>query len=113
MAKGSSITTYALGLIASLILTLTSFFLVTNHTFNSQTLTIAIFLLAITQLIFQLIFFLHLGRERSPRWNLLVLSFAAIVLLILVIGSIWIMNHLNYNMNHMSPDQIINYMNGQ
>ena len=113
MAKGSSVTTYAIGFLASLILTLTSFFLVTNHTFNTQTLTISIFVLAITQLLFQLIFFLHLGRERSPRWNLLVLSFAAIVLLILVIGSIWIMNHLNYNLNNMNPNQVIDYMNGQ
>jgi heme/copper-type cytochrome/quinol oxidase subunit 4 len=52
--------------------------------------------LAIAQLITQLLFFLHLEKEPKPRWNLLVLSFAVTVAVILVFGSLWIMQNLNY-----------------
>jgi cytochrome o ubiquinol oxidase operon protein cyoD len=54
--------------------------------------------LAIIQLFVQLFFFLHLGEESKPRWNLMVLLFAAMVVIIVVFGSLWIMNNLNYNM---------------
>ena len=70
----------------------------------------AIIFLAVVQLVVQLVFFLHLGRERQPRWNLLAFAFMAIVLLILVLGSLWIMNNLNY---HMTQTDMLHYLNNQ
>lgn len=54
--------------------------------------------LALAQLVIQLRFFLHVGDEAKPRWNTLALVFAAIVVVILVFGSIWIMQNLDYHM---------------
>jgi cytochrome o ubiquinol oxidase operon protein cyoD len=94
---------YITGFILSLSLTLTAWLLVHRHVsshhlfLSDKVLIITILCLAIAQLIAQLVFFLHLGRESKPRWNLTVLSFALIVVLILVLGSLWIMYNLDYH----------------
>ena len=95
--------TYSAGFGLSLILTGFSFWLVSRHVNShhfspSDTFMItALALLSITQLLVQLIFFFHLDRESKPRWNNLVLSFAALVVVIIVFGSVWIMSNLNYH----------------
>lgn len=100
---------YVAGFVLSLLLTLTAYWLVLQHKnshqplFSHRFLIITIIVLAVTQLFVQLVFFLHLDSESRPRWNLLVTSLAAIVVLILVLGSLWIMNNLNYHMD--SPAQ--------
>ncbi|HZP55217.1 MAG TPA: cytochrome o ubiquinol oxidase subunit IV [Candidatus Saccharimonadales bacterium] len=94
---------YYIGFGLSLLLTLTAYLLVWRHAqshhavFTDSSLRIGVIVLALLQLIVQLIFFLHLNFKQNLRWNLTVLSFAAIVVLILVIGSIWIMTNLNYS----------------
>jgi cytochrome o ubiquinol oxidase operon protein cyoD len=75
-----------------------------HHLFLTHRFLIGVILLfAMLQLIVQLVFFLHLGREKKPRWNLQVLMFAALVVTILVAGSIWIMSNLDYNMQLNNP----------
>jgi cytochrome o ubiquinol oxidase subunit IV len=108
-ARGTT-ASYVSGFVLSLLLTLTAYFLVVQHknsvgpSLSHRYLLVAIIILAITQLFIQLLFFLHLDRESKPRWNLLVASFAAIVVIILVAGSLWIMNNLNYHME--APTQL-------
>lgn len=59
--------------------------------------------LAIAQAAVQLIFFMHLGVEEKPRWNLITFWLLVIMVFIIVAGSIWIMYHLNYN---VMPDMV-------
>ena len=59
---------------------------------------------ALVQLFVQLGFFLHVGEDRRPRWNTWALGFAAIVVSIIVFGSIWIMDHLSYHMSGSPTD---------
>lgn len=92
-----TILSYSIGFIVSLELTLGSYLLVVHQALASNRLIFTIIALAIAQLLVQLVFFLHLGSESKPRWNLVVFSFAVTVVLILVIGSLWIMNHLSYH----------------
>jgi cytochrome o ubiquinol oxidase operon protein cyoD len=89
---------YILGFISSIVLTLASYFLVVNQSLNRTTLIAIILVLALVQFTLQLVYFLHLGTERKPRWKFLVFTFMVSVVLILVIGSIWIMDNLNYHM---------------
>jgi cytochrome o ubiquinol oxidase operon protein cyoD len=103
---------YATGFVLSLGLTLAAFMLVWRQTesdnaaFSKTFLISWLIALALAQLITQLVFFLHLGRESKPRWNLTVLSFAAVVVVILFFGSLWIMNNLRYHEGHkMTPEQ--------
>ena len=50
------------------------------------------------QAIVQLIFFLHIGQEAKPHWETVVFCFTVLVLLIIVIGSLWIMYDLDYRL---------------
>ncbi len=101
---------YLIGYFVSILLTLSSFFIVTNHVLTLNTAVYVISLLAIGQFIIQIVFFLHLFNERSPRYRLLVFLLMLSIVLILVIGSIWIMTNLSSNMS--IPKQI-QYMNNQ
>lgn len=97
---------YIAGYLLSLGLTGTAFWLTHKHLQSHHAspsdgfMLVALAILAITQLFVQLIFFLHLDRESKPRWNSLVLAFAATVVVILVGGSIWIMTNLGYHHPH-------------
>jgi cytochrome o ubiquinol oxidase operon protein cyoD len=48
-----------------------------------------------------LVFFLHMNGSSGQRWNLVAFLFAVLMVVILVGGSFWIMNHLNHNMMPM------------
>ena len=86
-----------LGFIFSLILTLASYRIVVHYHLSCGVLTFSLLSLAIVQVFIQLIFFLHLGLESKPRWNLMMFFFAVFLIVVLVGGSIWIMRNLNYN----------------
>ncbi len=88
---------YLVGFLLSLGLTLAAYFMVSHHLGSGGVLMSIVVCLALVQLLVQLKFFLHLGSETKPRWNLLVFSFMLGVLLILVFGSLWIMYNLNYH----------------
>lgn len=101
-----SLRAYVAGFALSLILTATAYTLVTHDIFSGWGLVYALAALAVTQLLVQLIFFLHLGRESRPRWNLTVMLFAVLVVCILAFGSLWIMKNLSYgHVHNLTPSQ--------
>ena len=112
----SSVRYYLIGFLLSMILTLAAYIPVVIHQnsyhviFSHQLLIPLVLLLAFAQMIVQMIFFLHLGREPRPRWNLIFFMSTASIILIIVIGSIWIMAHLNYN---MTPNQMNTYIQNE
>ena len=99
---------YIVGFILSILITLMAYFFVVNHVWPKEALIYIVMGLAIVQLVVQLIFFLHLGRGGS--WKLVTFFFAVLVVLVVVVGSLWIMNNLNYNMMQMSPQEMDKYM---
>ncbi|MFI5270878.1 MAG: cytochrome o ubiquinol oxidase subunit IV [Candidatus Saccharimonadales bacterium] len=117
MSKPENMTTekgtlasYVTGFIFSVYLTVTAYLAVYNHAFSTFRLTAFIIVLAVVQFVVQMVFFLHIGKERKPRWKFVVMLFMIVVLLILVLGSLWIMSNLNYR---MTPEQMNNYMRNQ
>lgn len=101
---------YVSGFLGSVMLTLVAYALATHHSLSRGTIIALLALLALMQFVVQLIYFLHLGSEAKPRWKLAVLGFMISIVLIIVIGSIWIMNNLNY---HMTPQQQDQYLKSQ
>lgn len=101
---------YTVGFVLSVGLTLGAYLLVVRHALPVQGLIYTIVGLAIVQLAVQLIFFLHLGNEKGPRWKLVSFLLAFIIVFFIVAGSIWIMYNLNYNMIKMTPAQEAKYM---
>ncbi len=96
----SSTRTYFIGFLLSIILTLLAYGTVTSGAFSRGLVIAFIIGFAIVQLFVQLVFFLHLGSESTPRWRLVTLAFGVLVVAIVVFGSLWIMDNLNYNMMH-------------
>jgi cytochrome o ubiquinol oxidase subunit IV len=104
---------YIIGFVLSIVLTLLAYFPVlqnvnSHHTTFPRDLVLCfIIALAFIQLLVQLLFFLHLGQEQKPRWKLAILiSFFGIVLIV-VVASIWIMQHLNYNMSLVQLNRVM------
>lgn len=107
-----TIARYAIGYILSLILTLTAYNLVVFRS-ASTWLVAGLLVMAVAQMIVQLVFFLHLGDEAKPRYKVISFLFMSGILVIIVVGSIWIMNNLDYNMMNMSPQEKVDYMTTQ
>lgn len=101
---------YAIGFIASLVLTVLAYFAVEGAWFSGLALLVVLCVLALIQMVVQLVYFLHLGEEVRPRYRLASFLFMSGILLIVVVGSLWIMHHLNYNMMNMTPTEKSNYM---
>ena len=113
-----TVTPYVIGFVLSLVFTLIPYYLVVNKTFNSNTLLATIIGFVVMQLVIQVVFFLHIGREKKPRFNLLFLISTIGIILVVVGGSIWIMNHLHHNMsatevtNKVANDEAVHQING-
>ena len=100
---------YLMGFVLSLALTLVAYFVVTNNT-NHPRMLIILGGLAITQLAVQLMYFLHLGDEVGPRLKQLSFWFMSVIMIIVIVGSIWIMSNLNERMIDFSPSQKTEFM---
>ncbi|WP_370931698.1 cytochrome o ubiquinol oxidase subunit IV [Bartonella sp. DGB1] len=96
---------YIIGFILSVILTLVAFFAVMNEWFTPVPTFFFIFGLAILQMVVQILYFLHLGQSEDSRWNYGMLIFAAVLIFIVIGGSIWIIFNLNYNVMFWIPDE--------
>jgi len=101
---------YIFGFVASVVLTLGSYVAVTKFTGDRNVIIAVISSLAFIQFIVQMLFFLHIGEEKEPRWKQLVMWFMIFIVLLIVGGSIWIMNNLNYR---MTPEQMDQYLKSQ
>ncbi|MBD9250723.1 MAG: cytochrome o ubiquinol oxidase subunit IV, partial [Cronobacter sakazakii] len=53
---------------------------------------------AVVQILVHLVCFLHMNASSEERWNLVAFVFTLLIIAIVVVGSIWIMWNLNYNM---------------
>jgi len=89
-----------IGLFFSLALIIGAYIVVIRQWLSGYILIAAIIALALGQALVQLFCFMHLHQEHKPRWNLMTFLFMGLVLLMIVIGSLWIMENINY---HMSP----------
>ncbi len=90
---------YLTGFGLSMIFTLIAFIFVMNQQFHGHALYILIGILAALQLIVQLVFFLHIGQDRGPKWDNLAFYYTVFAVATVVVGSIWIMSNLHYNMD--------------
>jgi cytochrome o ubiquinol oxidase operon protein cyoD len=107
-AHDRAVATYVVGFGLSLALTLAAYFIAIGQKLDRNLLVGLVSVLAFSQFTVQMICFLHLGSERTPRWKFLAFLFMAGVVFIVVAGSIWIMTHLNYHMLH--GQQLDNYL---
>ena len=99
--------TYVTGFLLSIGLTIWAYVSVAYRSFRGRWLLAWLLGLALVQFVVQLVFFLHIGAETKPRWRRLVLVLMIFFVMVVILGSIWIMYNLNYR---MSPEQMNTYM---
>ncbi len=104
----TSVRRYVVGFGLSLLLTLIPFWMVESHALAGSNLVAVILGIAIAQLLVQAVCFLHINMRASARSNLVVFTFAGLIVFTVVAGSLWIMENLNYN---MTAQQMQAYMN--
>ena len=89
---------YTIGFILSVILTLIPFGMVMSGDFGRGILVAVIASTAVAQVIVQLVFFLHMNTSSEQRWNLIAFIYTILCIAVLLVGSVWVMNYLHYNM---------------
>jgi cytochrome o ubiquinol oxidase subunit IV len=90
---------YVIGLIACIILTLISFGSVMYQEFPRGVTFAIIYSSAIIQFLIQVICFLRLNTQTEQgKLNVMSFIFTGVILFCLVVGSLWIMSNLHYNL---------------
>jgi cytochrome o ubiquinol oxidase operon protein cyoD len=98
---------YLIGFGLSVLLTAVPFYLVMSGVLESKTATaLAITILAVGQIVVHMVYFLHLDAKSEAGWNMMALIFTAVILIIALTGSLWIMYHLKVNMMPMNMSHL-------
>ena len=99
-ASGSSIAarfrSYIIGLGLATLLTAASFWAAQTHLIYMPGIAPALVTLAVAQMGIHLVFFLHITTAPDNTNNVLALAFGVLVVGFVVLGSLWIMAHLNH-----------------
>ncbi|HEX9461556.1 MAG TPA: cytochrome o ubiquinol oxidase subunit IV [Alphaproteobacteria bacterium] len=96
---------YLIGLGLATLLTIVSFFVAQTTLVWQPSIPVALAVLAIAQMGIHLVFFLHMTTGPDNVNNAMALAFGVLIVLLVIIGSLWIMAHMNHNM--MPMDQIM------
>lgn len=97
---GKGVRGYLIGLALASLLTICSFAMVRANFVWAPAIPIAIIVFAIAQMGVHLVFFLHITTGPDNINNVMALAFGVLFVVLLLGGSIWIMNNMNHNMNH-------------
>jgi cytochrome o ubiquinol oxidase operon protein cyoD len=90
---------YLIGFGLSVVLTAIPFWLVMTGKLGSPVLTgYAIMAFALVQVVVHVIYFLHLNPKAEAGWTFMAMIFTIVVVVITLIGSLWVMYHMNVNM---------------
>ena len=97
---------YTIGLVLAVLLTATSFWVANTSLLWGPGVSMGLIVLAIAQMGIHLVFFLHITTGPDNTNNVLALAFGALIVFLVIAGSLWIMTNLNDNM--MPPPELMN-----
>lgn len=89
---------YCIGGALAVLLTLLAFAFVYWHVLASWPLLIVITVLAVAQVVVHFRFFLHIDLYQSHRDELQLILFTGLILLLMVVGTLWILWNLHFRM---------------
>lgn len=91
--------TYLIGFVLSVVLTAIPFWIAMKGIIEQPAVATAVIVaLAIAQILVHTFAFLHVSTRIQGGWTLVAYVFTAVLVLIIIAGSLWIMLHLNTNM---------------
>ena len=98
---------YLIGFILAAVLTAIPFWIVIYDVFrNPKVGAVVILIFAFVQIVVHMVYFLHMNSKSEGGWTVLALIFTSVLVVITLTGSLWVMEHLDYNMMPMSPEQM-------
>ena len=89
---------YVVGLGLALLLTGISFWVASTSSLWGPGVAVGLVVLAIAQMGVHLVFFLHITSGPDNTNNVLALAFGVLIVFLVMVGTIWIMAHMNSNM---------------
>lgn len=97
----ASVKEYVAGFVLSVVLTAVPFWLVMAKVLPTPAVTTLVILaFAMVQVVVHMVFFLHMNPKSEGGWNLFALIFTAVLLVIVLAGTLWVMHNMN---THMMP----------
>ena len=94
---------YIIGLGLALLLTGISFWVPSTSALWGPGVAVGLVVLAIAQMGVHLVFFLHITSGPDNTNNVLALAFGVLIVFLVMVGTIWIMAHMNANVG-MAPE---------
>lgn len=101
----SETVSYVVGLGLALLLTGISFWVASTTSIWGPGVATGLVVLAIAQMGIHLVFFLHITTGPDNTNNVLALAFGVLIVFLVMVGTIWIMAHMNTNMGP-SPEMM-------
>ncbi|MDY8110220.1 cytochrome o ubiquinol oxidase subunit IV [Fulvimarina sp. 2208YS6-2-32] len=93
---------YVTGFLLSVVMTAIPFWLVMARPIEDGAITATLVVaFAIGQIFVHMIYFLHMDSKSEGGWTIMALIFTAVLVIICISGSLWVMYHLNQNMMPM------------
>jgi cytochrome o ubiquinol oxidase operon protein cyoD len=102
----SGVFIYTIGLVFAVGLTAISFWVANTSLLWAPGVSLGLAVLAVAQMGVHLVFFLHITTGPDNTNNVLALAFGILIVLLVVVGSLWIMANLNDQM--MPPPELMN-----
>jgi cytochrome o ubiquinol oxidase operon protein cyoD len=96
--ESSGLLVYSIGLLLAIVLTAASFWTASTSLIWGPGVPFGLAVLAIAQMGIHLVFFLHITSGPGNTNNALALAFGVLVVLLVVVGSLWIVADLNAGM---------------
>ena len=97
---------YWTGFLLSVALTAIPFGLVMSGVIADPRVTAGLIMTAaVVQVVVHMVYFLHMNARSENGWTLMALLFTAVIVVIAIAGSLWVMYNMNVNMMpHMASD---------
>jgi cytochrome o ubiquinol oxidase subunit IV len=92
---------YLVGLFLATFITIVAFFIAGTNLVWGPSIPLALVVLAIAQIGVHLVFFIHITTGPDNTNNVLALAFGVLIVMLIIIGSLWIISNLSQNMTVM------------
>ena len=97
----AGLTGYLVGLGLAALLSIASFAAARSGLIYAPAIPVALIALAVAQMGVHLVFFLHITTGPDNTNNTLALAFGILIVVLVLVGSLWIMDHLHHNLMPM------------
>ncbi|WP_312304893.1 cytochrome o ubiquinol oxidase subunit IV [Diaphorobacter nitroreducens] len=97
---------YVKGFLLAVILTVIPFWLVMADVIQNRTTAVLVLgIFAMVQVVVHMVYFLHMNGKIQGGWTMLSTIFTIVFLAVTIIGTLWVMFHMNANMMpaHANP----------